>query len=282
MPDPKQLPYLIKLLDDESLSIQKIIIKELTCFGPSLKEEIIHLRLTFNSKQRELLLNILDGFNRPILKKTWSSWFDIKSDKEKLEAAFGLLAAFQSGFKLGFTLKSLLDDLADEFKATKIKKDAYGLCYFLFQVKEFKGADKDYYNAQNSNMIYVLTEKRGLPISLVSIYMLVGSRLGFDIEGCNFPGHFLAKIELEGKKVFVDCFNGGKILQEEELMELHSETSELIQDVLHTNASAEAIIARVLGNLIQAYEQAEKLENSQLMTNLLNTLEFSGLRSKTS
>ena len=280
MPDPKQIPYLLKLLDDDSLSIQKTIAKELTAFGPSLKEEVFRIRPTLNRKQKELLLNILDVYNRELLKRSWSTWFEVKGDKEKLEAAFHLLAEFQCGLKLDVSLKTLLDELAQEYQATKIKKDAYGLCYFLFQIKEFKGAEKDYYNSQNSNLVHVLTEKRGLPISLVCIFMLVGARCGFEIEGCNFPGHFLARIELNGKKVLVDCFNKGKILDEDEAIELNADHSEIVHDVLHVNTSAETIITRVLGNLIQAYEQVEKFENSQLMKELLNTLEFSGLRSK--
>ena len=38
MPDPKELPYLLKLLDDESEVVKEAVVKELAAFRESLEK----------------------------------------------------------------------------------------------------------------------------------------------------------------------------------------------------------------------------------------------------
>ncbi len=223
----------------------------------------------------------MEVHNRNWLKSVWGQWFELELEKDKLERALTFLAQFQCGLPLKTSLKQLLDQLAEEFTSMNIKKDSYGLAYFLFEIKRLKGAKTDYDNPQNSNLIYVIRERRGIPISLVCVYMLVASRLGLVVEGCNFPGHFLARIEFNGQKVLVDCFRGGKILGEKDLAELHSGSPSFLDEGLQEGASVETIIARVLGNLIRAYDRAGNFADSQLMAELLSGLESIQVRMKT-
>ncbi len=256
------------------------ITKALQSYGSELRDELAGMRLDLNPTQKKVLFDILEHHNRQWLSEVWKGWYYIKDDAARLEAALDLLAQFQSGLPPKVPLKTLLDRLAEEFSATHIKKDPYGLAYFLFEVKGLKGAKTDYYNPQNSNLIYVLRENKGIPISLACVYILTAARLGLEVEGCNFPGHFLARIELNGKKVFVDCFNGGRVVTQQELLQLQEDGASISQEVLRENVSPETVVSRFLGNLIQAYDQTGGIENSQLMFELLNTLELSHLRVK--
>ena len=43
MPDPEQLPHLLRLLDDESTTVQKAVAEALSAFGPSLEQELAQL-----------------------------------------------------------------------------------------------------------------------------------------------------------------------------------------------------------------------------------------------
>src|SRR5262245_28668770 len=127
MPDPKNIPYLLKLLDDESSMVREEVTKALHLYGPVLRQALADLSLNLNSVQKKLLYDILERHNRQWLSESWSRWYFIKEDSSRLEAALDLLAQFQNGLPPKVSLKILLDRLAEGFSATHIKKDPYGL-----------------------------------------------------------------------------------------------------------------------------------------------------------
>ncbi len=109
----------------------------------------------------------------------------------------------------------------------------------------------------------------GNPISLTCVYMLVGNRLGLEIEGCNFPGHFLARTVHDGDPVLVDCFNGGRLIEAHTFHDLSPNASRQVSRVIQEPASVKTIITRVLNNLNNAYNLTRNFENSALMQDLI-------------
>ncbi|MEE9186520.1 MAG: transglutaminase-like domain-containing protein [Bacteroidota bacterium] len=272
MPDPKQLPYLLKLLDDDSLLVREIVLKELASFGPALEEELARQGASPHIYRIPVIQTILEDQNRIWVKKRWSSWFRLKEDRQRLEAALNLIAQFQNGKSYPVKLKSLLDELAREYDSTYKNRDARVLSNFLFKVKRLEGARSDYYNPLNSNLVHVIEEKRGIPITLACIYILVGHRLGLNIRGVNFPGHFLARASIGKRKIIVDCFNGGRFLDEGELAKLKNAVPIVIDHITRLECDARTIIGRVLRNLINAYHRANNEANVRCMGDLLRTL----------
>jgi len=272
MTNASQIPYLVKLLDDESEESQENVINELISFGPNLKEELKKIDFPINATQKTCLKLILEEQSRIWLKKVWPSWYTLASDYEKLESALSILAGFLSGNESVSGLKPLLDQLAARYNEDVKSSDPRALAKFLFMDKALKGNKSDYYNPQNSNLIYVINERRGIPISLTSVYMLVGHRLNMSIEGCQFPGHFLARIDRKGKKEFVDCFNSGQIVTEEEILKNNKADVDQIRNILLEKVETESIIHRYLVNLVHAYQTKEDEKNHQLMIALSQDL----------
>lgn len=280
MPNPKNLPHLLKLLDDDSPVVQENVLKELSSFGPSLQRELARLHIPVSEDLQQKMTNMLEEYNGRWLRQAWRSWFDKENDKEQLEIALSLLAEYQYGHGYPIQLSTLLDQLADEFRATTKKQDALSLAHFLFKVKRLKGADSDYYNPINSNLVYVIEQKRGIPISLACVYILVGARLKYDIEGVNFPGHFLARANSGKRSFIVDCYNGGRCLGEQEAVSWNNGPPVPITDLLPLECDTPTIIARVLRNLINAYQQEGNVNNVELMTELLEMMETDGEESE--
>ena len=271
MPDLKQLPYLLKLLDDESKTVRQEITRQLLAFGPRLKEEVAKIpENIFPMKSRVILTGILEDQERIRLRQRWSGWQEVEPDTTKLETALSFLAEFQSGLTYAQNLTGLLDSLAEEYQKNYSQTNAFDLARFLFHDKNLRGAEADYYHPQNSNLVHVITQKEGLPISLVCIYMLVGARLGLTIEGCNFPGHFMARFDHEGKYFLVDCYNGGKTIEEGQVVTLDPGKNPMKGSPL--GADAVTIIRRVLINLTRAYELKDESANQQCMMELLKSL----------
>jgi len=131
MTDPKQIPHLIKLLDDESSNVREVVSKELSAFGPMLKDELERSKLQFNSIQRENIEKILDGHRRIWLKQVWPEWINgmvrdslskgnYKQDYQSLESALSILSEFLNRAGISIQLSGLLDELAAEYQ-TKFK-----------------------------------------------------------------------------------------------------------------------------------------------------------------
>ncbi|MBS4027380.1 MAG: transglutaminase family protein [Ignavibacteriales bacterium] len=272
MHDPKQLPYLINLLDDESEIVNEYVFKELASFGITLENELAKQRIVLSSPQRDVLQKQLGEYNRSWLKEQWLSWSEMQEDKKKLESVMQLLAEFQLGRDYPLKLESLLDVLAEEYKKSFSFNDPIVLAHFLFSKKELKGTEEDYYNPLNSNLVYVIEKQRGIPLSLACVYILVAYRLGVSVEGCNFPGHFLAIASTEHNKFLVDCFNGGRLVTGDDFLVFQNAAPMAFDTVMQLQCDATTMIARSLRNLAGAYQQAGDEENAMCMIDLLETI----------
>ena len=282
MGNPKQLQHIIRLLDDDSPVVKENVVRELSSFGPSLDKELARQKIVLSKDQQQRIANLLEEFNRIWLREQWPALIDADDDMEMLETAMGLLAEFQLGRAYPTKLPGLLDKLADEFDTSVRKQDALTLAHFLFTKKQLRGAEVDYYNPYHSNLVHVIEQKRGVPLSLAAIYMLVGWRLDFDIAGINLPGHFLARASVGKQNYIVDCFKGGRCLDVNDLITLNNGALLPLSDLLQLECDSATMIARTLRNLMNAYEQEQNSENAGLMKELLEVLEEEGQDDETS
>lgn len=277
MPDIKQLPSLLRLLDDDSEVVRQAVLRELIAYGPNLGSQLDLLSPPADDDARGRLDDILASHRRRQIAAQWPEWFGLRPDPRRLEAALSALADFLNGFRSTANLTSRLDALAAEYAQERGRApDPHTLAHFLFKLKGLEGAEQDFYNPQHSNPVYAIEQKRGLPITLVCIYMLVGSRVGIRISGCNMPGRFLARID-DASGALVDCSAGGRILRESDLM---SSGAPAASDVLKAKVTPEAIVARILSNLVNAYQRKGPSENVRLMNVLLETLENSARKER--
>jgi regulator of sirC expression with transglutaminase-like and TPR domain len=69
-----------------------------------------------------------------------------------------------------------------------------GLERVFFRELGFRGNAEDYYDPRNSDLAWVLTHRKGIPITLALVFMEIGRRLGLEVEGVGFPGHFLVRV----------------------------------------------------------------------------------------
>jgi regulator of sirC expression with transglutaminase-like and TPR domain len=279
MKDATQLPFLIRLIDDKSPRVREKVAAQLRALGPALETEIIHQAIPLSPEQRVLLDEIAQLDADVVLRKQWISWLDSHADTEvdRLEAALSLLARWQAGDEYSLSLRELLDDVADEYLRSGWPLEPDSLAQWLFTDlgKNLHGASPEsLYNPRYSNLLEVLENGRGIPISLASVFILVGHRVGLEIGGCNFPGHFLARARTEdaegnGHDLFFDCFGGGRILEEHEVAALYKAAP----GAMSQSAPALAMVARVLRNLVMAYEQTGSIDKVRLMLELLGELE---------
>jgi regulator of sirC expression with transglutaminase-like and TPR domain len=82
----------------------------------------------------------------------------------------------------------------------------------LFRQLGFVGNEADYFNPENSYLNRVMDLRRGIPISLCLVYLLIGKRLGLPLVGIGMPGHFICRWQTATEEVFIDPFHLGRLL----------------------------------------------------------------------
>jgi regulator of sirC expression with transglutaminase-like and TPR domain len=166
-----------------------------------------------------------------------------------------------------------LDDIAAAIKK-RLADDAFAeqkvlaLNYYLFNDLRYSGNIDDYYDPRNSYLNEVMERRTGIPITLSILYLEIGKRIGLNLKGVSFPGHFLVKLAVKRGQLVLDPFTGGEAQSEADLRQrlaqvLPSGQAERakLDEYLET-ATPHQIIARVLRNLKNIYMQANKLEHA--------------------
>jgi regulator of sirC expression with transglutaminase-like and TPR domain len=100
-----------------------------------------------------------------------------------------------------------------------------GLRVFLFEELGFKGNVHDYHDPRNSYLNEVLNRKVGIPLTLSILFMELARAAGFEATGIGLPGHFVARVSMDGRDLFVDPYHGGRVITEEDCRKLVKRTT---------------------------------------------------------
>lgn len=79
----------------------------------------------------------------------------------------------------------------------------------LFHEEGFRGNTENYTDPLNSLLPEVLVRKKGLPITLGIVYLLVAQRIGLELEPVGLPGHFMVGCFSENVPFYIDAFEQG-------------------------------------------------------------------------
>jgi regulator of sirC expression with transglutaminase-like and TPR domain len=138
----------------------------------------------------------------------------------------------------------------------------------LFEQEYFHGNTEDYYNPSNSYLNDVLEGHTGIPIALSLLYMEVGKRLGVWFDGIGLPFHFVVGCRLQGGRCYIDPFEGGRIMSEQECrMRVRQMIGE--KGKIHAQwfapISRKHLLVRMLNNLKHIYLHSEEFARALRM-----------------
>ena len=163
---------------------------------------------------------------------------------------------------------SLLKDTGSENAEMQLK----ALVDIVADEHAYQGDRDTYDDLQNVSLIRVIERMKGMPITLCILYISVGRRQGWSVDGLNVPGHFLCRLEHGGQRIVFDPFSQGKVLEASDIRLLvkkaMGERAELKADYFEP-ASNRDILIRLQNNikhrLIADEEYAQALEVVQRM-----------------
>ena len=274
-PAPEELDALIRLLDDETPAVRERVAERLALCGGDISEWLASRPHELTRKEKELLSEMLSPPRREQLQQEWiipsGGAKALQEDWETFEALLRALSDFlHDGISLRQPLSDALDLLAEEAAEEGITT-ARELGTYLFEKERLKGNRENYGDPRNSDLAWSISEGRSNPLGLCLIFLLVGRRLEMEIEGVNFPGHFMCRIFEDGYPVIVDCFDRGQLHLQASLLE-SPKLDKVQRHHLRLSADPGTILQRLLNNLHQALSKAGRSEDAALVSDLQATL----------
>jgi regulator of sirC expression with transglutaminase-like and TPR domain len=152
----------------------------------------------------------------------------------------------------------------------------------LFDELHFVGNRDKYEDPRNSCLNEVLDRRTGIPITLSVVYIEIARRAGLQIDGVNFPAHFLVRCPegSRGSGLIIDPFHGGALLSEHDcrlLLQRHVGTEVAFTRSLLAPTTRLQIIVRMLLNLKRIYVHMRSFPQARDVTELLLAMTPSAL-----
>lgn len=260
--------YLLRLLDDESEEIQRILRGELLSHSLELVLRQESLLRNLSDEDRINLLAKLRAIHEDLVYEAFRQVIAQSLDEIDLEKGVLILSYWDAPEISAQMLSSRLDQFADEVSGN-MPRSGHPLGFIdhmnhiMFDKYFFRGNARDYYNPNNSFLHKVLETGLGLPITLSIVYMLVSRRLNFPVFGVSMPAHFILKFDNGEDQIFFDPFYRGKIYSYKTCLEYLKDIDQEAAEKILNGCNNTEIIARTLGNLKVSYS-SHTLSNYRL------------------
>tara|TARA_Y100000816_G_C25535263_1_gene290751 strand:- start:45 stop:437 length:393 start_codon:yes stop_codon:yes gene_type:complete len=119
----------------------------------------------------------------------------------------------------------------------------------------------------------VLESKKGNPISLCSVYLLIAKKMEIPVYGVNLPNLFILKYQSEGTEFYINAFNKGLIFSREDIDNYLDHLNIPPQDLFYEPCSHLDIVLRSLRNLIVSFEKLGDYHKSDEIKVVLKRLD---------
>jgi len=273
-----QLPHMLKLLDDDEPAIQDALREEFSDTSGDLSNELAALAIDLKPADRRRLSILLLPGRRETLIQEWrvpqGGADALNEDWESFEYMLRLISDYlHDGVTLRPALPDMLDMLAEDAIAGRHHISENKLRVWMFESGKFIGNKDSYYTPANSDLSWVADTGLGNPISLALLYMLVARRLNLDVTGCNYPGHFLARIQLDSKPMLVDCFHKGRLIPVEEILNENKNISTYAKQAILTQAPLGHILLRMLRNLEHSFNKLKYEDDAKIFKMIFDSMQ---------
>jgi regulator of sirC expression with transglutaminase-like and TPR domain len=139
----------------------------------------------------------------------------------------------------------------------------------LFQSMGFAGNETNYYDPDNSCLSRVIDTRRGIPVTLSILYLLVAKRLRLPVYGVGTPGHFLLGFREDGEAHFLDAFRQGRPLAAAEVRRMLVRNGYEFRPEYLKPCGPREILARMMRNLLSIYQKTGAVERAERLSVLV-------------
>ncbi len=288
MTEIKDTENLIKLLDDNDEFVYQHVRNKLLEAGNDAIPALMMGLTNDNPLLNERIKNIID--------EIYFSEVDVKfkelSEKKDgiLEEAVFLIANFGYPEMDMKKYQSELDEMSTKLNLSIDKMKLNPLIpqddplqiikiinHFLFYQQGFKGNTENFYEPENIFFNDVMDRKKGIPISLSILYLLICKRLNLPTYGVNLPAHFIIKYVDERDEFYIDPYNNGIVISKSEAIKFLSRiglTKEDFDSISFLKiADDKDIIKRSLNNLVNIYTRSGDTQKTEQLKKIMSYFE---------
>jgi regulator of sirC expression with transglutaminase-like and TPR domain len=271
----KELKALVSLLEDSSLrsEIESTILDLGTKTIPFLEDA---WEKTFDPDLQSYLEDIIHKLQLKLLKERLTSWKQSESDN--LLKGMWIVATYQYP---DLTLEKVQQDFEQLYYEVWLehKPDAhyYDQIKFinsvLFSKLKFRGNTRNFHSPANSMINIVMETKKGNPISLSALYLLIAQKLEMPVYGVNLPNMFILTYKTEEEQFYINAFNRGLIFSREDVDSYITQINLAPRPIFYEPCSHTDIVIRSLRNLSIAFEKLDDHAKAEEVKELLQLME---------
>lgn len=273
----REMNALVDLLQDDNQKVISAVTDRFLDLGidalATLEQAGSHADPRIRSRSREIQLQIQrrDAFRRLV---DYASHPNID-----LERGSVLLSRIHTPSLDLDRLEATVDGLAATVRES-LDPDTRGkarLLEFLEAVHVKLGISGDienFFHFDNNFLHTVIERKRGIPISIITIYILLGRRVGVHIEAIGSPHRALAFFRDDGFQTYINAFDGGQLWSREDCVAFLKRQGffGVDYDQYLVPLQDRQILERIAQNLINycdAKGRSEDRENFRIFSNTL-------------
>ncbi len=277
----KELEALVSLLDDEDSTIISHVEEKIISLGEPIIPFLERAwEKSLDPIVQERIEELVHTLQFDLLTDRMVKW-DQEEDPDLLEGMW-LIATYQYPDleldKLRQELEQLYYEAWLEFKPDAHPFDQVKLLNsVIFGKLKFSANTRNFHSPGNSMINVVLQTKKGNPISLCVLYMMIARKLKMPVYGVNLPNLFILTYKDDSDKQFyINAFNRGLIFSRDDIDNYIAELRITPQDQYYEPCSNKDIVKRCLRNLINSFDKLGDHAKSEEVKQLLKTLSPSG------
>jgi regulator of sirC expression with transglutaminase-like and TPR domain len=263
--DEKQRRALISLLTDDDQNVYRTVRQKIISCGPGNASWLREYLLSNDPVLRRRAREILTYFSKQDADNKLLVFCLNQGEDFDLETSALLLARTQYPEINCEAYSAILDGFAGDLQD---RLDLHGdpvqifrtINEYLFNELRFTGDEQHFYDPDNIYFNCVLDRRTGTPISLSLVYLLVTRRLGLPMSGIGLPGHFLCRFQSSRAELYVDVFQGGKLMTRGECVKQVVQLPHRFDEGCLSPTSSRRILLRICANLHQIYTQQKSAE----------------------
>jgi len=271
-----EMKALVSLLGDSDPEVQSHVEEKIVSLGdaviPLLERE---WEQSFDPRSQRKIEDIIHGLQFEQLSRKLADWKN-KGAEDLLEGLC-LLATYQypdlDFAKIRDQIQQIYYETWLEFKPDIVPLDQIKILNsVIFNKLKFSPNTKNFHSISNSMINVVLETKRGNPISLCCLYMLVAQKMRLPIYGVNLPNLFILTYKEGRQQFYINVFNKGLVFTRQDIDQYLINLKLKPNDIFFEPCSHVDIIRRMLRNMMLAFEKAGETEKESEIRDLLGAI----------
>ncbi|MCC7013254.1 MAG: transglutaminase family protein [Planctomycetes bacterium] len=222
-PAERELATFASLLADESPVVHGAVCAELERRGRAALPLLRKIAVRGDARARSRARTLLVRAGRERIARRMIAF--ALSDYADLERGLLLMSRFEEpGLDLRPYVLAIDAMAAEVLRRVDARRGLDGrakvLTEYLGRELGYRGDSDDYHHPDNVYLHRAIVRKRGLPLTLTAIYLLVARRAKIRASAVALPGHVVLRVyEEDGRSTIIDPFDAGSVLSERDCLE---------------------------------------------------------------